>query len=105
MRQYVTRRRAAASTIAIVLLVWLLWPANQLARVQALQRELFSEAGRALSQEQRQEKFRQLRAATEKLTSSDKAQLASMGQRRMEEQMARYSQMTPKEKQTYLDQQ
>ena len=62
MKLFSTPRRRrlgwTALGVSLLLLVWLLWPNRNLARVRALQGELFGEAGKALSPEQRQAKFR-----------------------------------------------
>jgi len=101
------RRRVAwiTSAVGIVLLVWLLWPNRNLARVRALQGELFSEAGKALSPEQRQARFAELRTATRNLSSSQRQELSMDGMRREADRMAHYAKMSPQEKRKYLDEQ
>lgn len=101
------RRRIGWTTLGIVLvlLVWLLWPNRNLARVRALQGELFGDAGKALSPEQRQAKFSVLREATRTLSPAQRDELARDGMRRQSDQMARYVKMTPQEKRRYLDDQ
>ncbi|HTK75327.1 MAG TPA: hypothetical protein VL371_08715 [Gemmataceae bacterium] len=109
MKLFSTPRRRrigwTALAVALVLLVWLLWPNRNLARVRALQGELFGEAGKALSPEQRQEKFNALREATRNLSPAQRDELARDGMRRQSDQMARYVKMTPQEKRRYLDEQ
>src|SRR5438876_4100795 len=99
------RRRAAWTALAVglVLLVWLLWPNRNLARVRALQGELFGAAGKALSPEQRQARFAELRAATRNLSPAQREELARDGMRRQQDRMARYAHMSPAEKRRYLD--
>jgi hypothetical protein len=101
------RRRAtwAALALALALLVWLIWPDRNLARVRALQQELFGEAGRALPPEERQARFAELRTATQKLSSAQRQELAQDGMRRQQDEMARYFQLSPVQKRQYLDQQ
>src|SRR6266446_2765400 len=101
------RRRLAWTGLAVglVLLVWLLWPNRNLARVRALQGELFGDAGKALSPEQRQARFADLRAATRNLSPAQRRELAQDGMRREEDRMKRYAQMSPAEKRRYLDEQ
>lgn len=105
MREHFTRRRAIGVLILLLIMLWWLWPDGRVARVQALQQELFSEAGKALSQEQRQQLRQQLRAETEKLSAQQKAQLSAAREQRMQQQVARYFTMSPAEKQHYLDEQ
>lgn len=101
MMKYITRRRVAMAAV-IVALIWWLWPNNQMAKVEALQRDL---ANTELTREERQERFQELRKAMAGLTPEQRAQLGNRGQQRMQEQMSRYFQMTPAEKTAYLDQQ
>src|SRR5438067_11866678 len=97
------RRRIGwtALGIVLVLLVWLLWPNRNLARVRALQGELFGDAGKALSPEQRQARFAELRAATRNLSQAQRQELAQDGMRREQERMKHYAQMSQAEKRRY----
>jgi hypothetical protein len=104
MKRHITRRRVIATVAVLLLLLWWLWPNNQMARVQAIQREM-AEAGDSLTPEQRREKGQQLRAEMDKLSPQQRAQLRNDFQKRMEERMAAYFAMSPQEKQQYLDQQ
>jgi hypothetical protein len=101
------RRRAAWAVLglALALLVWLIWPDRNLARVRALQNEVFGEAGKALPPEVRQARFAELRAATQKLSPAQRQELAQDGMRRQRDEMARYFRMSPAEKRQFLDQQ
>jgi hypothetical protein len=101
------RRRIAGSALALglVLLVWALWPNRNLARVRALQGELFGDAGKALSPEDRQARFAELRTATRNLSSSQRQELATDGMRREQDRLAHYVTMSPQEKRKYLDDQ
>jgi hypothetical protein len=101
------RRRIGWSALALglVLLVWLLWPNRNLARVRALQGELFGDAGKALSPEQRQAQFAALREATRNLSSAQRQELAADGMRREQDRLAHYVKMSPQEKRKYLDDQ
>lgn len=104
MSDWFTRRRLMIAAIALALLAWLLWPDRNLAKVRALQAELQGDAVAGLSQEERQEKFRQLRTAMEKLSPAQRQLLSADGQQRMQDQMAKYFTMTPAEKKAHLDQ-
>lgn len=109
MKLFSTPRRRrigwASLVVAIVLLVWLLWPNRNLARVRALQGELFGDAGKALSPEERQAKFNALREATRKLSPAQREDLGRDGMRRQEDRMASYVKMSPLDKRRYLDEQ
>jgi hypothetical protein len=74
-----------------------------LRKVRALQKELFTADASKLVPEQRSDKFRQLREATEKLSPDQRKQLASEGQKRFEDELDRYRKMSPEEKRKYLD--
>ncbi len=104
MSEHITRRRVVAMIAVFLFLLWWLWPNGQLAHVQALQREM-AEAGQSLTPEQRREKGQQLRAAMDKLTPQQRTQLRGDFQKRIEQRMAGYFAMSPKEKQQHLDQQ
>src|SRR3954451_5025365 len=102
MKLFSTPRRRrlgwTALAVGLVLLVWLLWPNRNLARVRALQGELFGDAGKALAPEQRQAKFNALREATRKLSPSQRDELSRDGMRRQQDQMACYVKMSPADK-------
>jgi hypothetical protein len=74
-----------------------------LKKVRALQKELFTADATKLAAEQRSDKFRQLREATDKLSPDQRKQLASEGQKRFEDELDRYRKMSPEEKRKYLD--
>jgi hypothetical protein len=74
-----------------------------LRKVRALQKELFTADASKLAPEQRSDKFRQLREATEKLSPDQRRQLASEGQKRFEDELDRYRKMSREEKRKYLD--
>ena len=109
MKLFSTPRRRrigwTALAVALVLLVWLLWPNHNLARVRALQGELFGDAGKDLTPEQRRARFNALREATRSLSSAQRQELAMDGMRRQADQMSRYVKMSPQEKRKYLDEQ
>jgi hypothetical protein len=103
-----TRQRKGAVAVSVVIalvLAWLLWPNRQMARVKDLQKTLFSEEAKAFTPEQRREKFRELREATEKLSPDQRGQLRAEANKRQQTEMERYLKMTPAEKRNYLDQQ
>jgi hypothetical protein len=74
-----------------------------LRKIRALQRELFTANATKLAPEQRSDKFRQLREATQELSPDQRRQLASDGQKRFEDELDRYRKMSPQEKRKYLD--
>jgi hypothetical protein len=109
MKLFSTSRRRrigwTALAVGLALLLWLLWPNRNLARVRALQGELFGDAGKALSPEQRQAKFNALREATRNLSPAQREELARDGMRRQADRMAGYVKMSPADKRRYIDEQ
>jgi hypothetical protein len=106
--RFTTRQRkgfVAVSVVATLVLAWLLWPGRQMARVKELQKTLFSEEAKALSPDERREKFRELREVTEKLSPQQRTELRAEANKRQQTEMERYFKMTPAEKKKYLDQQ
>jgi hypothetical protein len=84
-------------------IVWFAWPGGKVARVKAMQKELFDPAARALPTEERREKWRSLREATAKLSPGQRQELSAERRKRRREEMARYSRMSPEEKARHLD--
>jgi hypothetical protein len=97
------RRRWLLLVPLLLLLVWWLWPDGRLAKARELQNELFSEASRSLSPEDRRTKFEALRTVTRAMSDSQRRELAGDMMRRREEDLKRYAQMTPAEKRDRLD--
>src|SRR5262245_51693271 len=100
MTRHFTRKRVATAIAILLLLLWWLWPDGNLARVQALQKEMTDES---LTSDQRRDKGRELRAAMEKLSPNQRSQMRGDFQKRMEDRMKAYFAMSPAEKTKYLD--
>ena len=97
------RRRWLFLVPLLLLLGWWLWPDGRLAKARELQKELFSEANRSLSPEDRRAKFEALRTMTRAMSDAQRRELAGDMMRRREEDLKRYAQMTPAEKRDRLD--
>jgi hypothetical protein len=87
----------------LVLLVWWLWPNGRLAKARELRDELFSEAGRTLTPEDRQAKFEELRSVTRGMSDAQRRQLTDDMRRRREDDLRKYVQLSPAEKKQRLD--
>ncbi len=106
------RRRHRWLVAAIALLALLIGvggyravrPRGDLAKVQKLRQELFSQAARSLSPEERRARAEQLRRESAKLSPDQRAELFAAGQKRMKERLDRYFAMSPRERQQFLDQ-
>jgi hypothetical protein len=107
------RKRRRRLLLALLLLLCLFYGGYRafshdpaLDDVHTLRQEL---ANPELTAEQRREKFRELRAAMEKLTdeqrSEERKAMAAAGRKRFEAEMKRYAQMSRTEKTRYLDEQ
>lgn len=94
------KRRVTLAAVVILALVWLLWPDRQMARVRAIQAEL---ADTKLTDDQRRDKFRELREASAKLSPAQRAQMRDGQMDRVTEEMKRYAALSPLEKRQYLD--
>src|SRR5947209_9535533 len=97
------RKRWLLLSPLLVLFVWWLWPDGRLAKARALEKELFSEAGRSLSPEEQQQKFRELRTATRELSDSQRKELFADQRKLREDNLRRYIALSPAEKQQRLD--
>lgn len=73
---------------------------GRVARVQELQKELFSKQG---TPDDRKAKADQLRSEMRQLTPEERNELFAAGQRQMVERMDRYFALSPREKQQFLD--
>jgi hypothetical protein len=89
--------------LALVALVWYFWPDSRLAAVKALRAELFSAEGRQLSEDERRQKFEQLRAEEKKLSESQRRGLRDEGMKRRAAEINRYFHLSKDEKKKYLD--
>src|SRR5262249_22836561 len=87
------RRRKLLLALAVLLLLlaglWLFRPSARAARVKALQQELFGEAGRKLTPQERREKFQQLRRESAKLTPAERNDVWSAQRKRRREELDR----------------
>jgi hypothetical protein len=100
-----TKKRllTAGLLLLIVGTVWLFRPDPHVARARALRQELFSAAGKQLSAEQRQQKWREFREVTKALTPAQRQQLSGDGRKEKQRAIAQYFKMPPREKVQFLD--
>ena len=87
----------------LVLLGWWLWPDGRLAKARGLRDELFSEAGQALTPEERQAKFAELRTMTREMSEAQRRELSKDMLRRREDDLRKYAELSPTEKKQRLD--
>ncbi len=104
------RRWARLTSLALLLLVGygtyrLVRPNPDLKKVRQLQAAFASAQAREWTPEERREKGREMRAAMEQLSPDQRDELFTEGQKRFEDQLKRYAQMTPAEKTKHLDEQ
>src|SRR5688500_12656571 len=98
------RRLLMAGLILLIVgAVWLFRPDARVARAKALRQELFSPAGKQLSAEQRQQKWREFREVTKGLTPAQREQLSAEARKQKQREVARYFKMPPREKAQHLD--
>jgi hypothetical protein len=74
-----------------------------LKKVRQLQSQFSSAQAKEWTPEQRREKGQEMRTAMQQLSPAQREELAADGRKRFEDEMKRYSQMTPSEKNRYLD--
>lgn len=74
-----------------------------LKKVRQLQSQFSSAQAKEWTPEQRREKGQEMRTAMQQLSPAQREELAAEGRKRLEEEMRRYSQLTPAEKNRYLD--
>jgi TolA-binding protein len=103
-----SRRRIVLSVILLLLCssacaAWYYRPNPHLAAVKQLQKELFSPAGRQLSQDDRRQKFEKLREEVNMLTAAQRLGLRADGMRRRTDQLNRFFKLSKDEKARYLD--
>jgi hypothetical protein len=106
-----TSRRKRFLTMGLILFLgWMIILIVQSSRASAnmrkmkqLQSELFAKDTK-ISPEERKQKFDQLREVSKNLTTQQRQQLRNEGQKRQEDELRRYSQLSPKDKVNYLDQ-
>jgi hypothetical protein len=99
------RRRRRYWLLALLLLLlfgWWLWPDGRLARAKELQSELFAEDS-TLSPEDRRAKFEEFRTVTRGMSDSQRRELGREMQRRREDDLRRYTHLSPAEKKQRLD--
>jgi hypothetical protein len=99
----VRRLVALGLTLVVAALGWSFWPDRHLAAVKALRSELFSPEGRQLSQDERRQKFEQLREEEKQLSTSQRRGLRAEGMRRRAAEINRYFHLPKEEKTKYLD--
>src|SRR5262245_12910232 len=97
------RLLTACLLLLIVAVVWLFRPDPRVARAKSLRQELFGPAGKQLSAEQRQQKWREYREVTKGLTPAQRQQLSAEGRKQKQREVARYFRMPPREKAQFLD--
>lgn len=97
------RRKWLILAALLVLLGWWLWPDGRLAKARGLRDELFSEAGQALTPEERQSKFSQLRTVTREMSDAQRRELSKDMLRRREDVLRKYAELSPAEKKQRLD--
>jgi hypothetical protein len=98
------RRLVALGLLLLVAgLVWSFWPDGHLAAVKALRSELFSPEGRQLSQDDRRQKFEQLREEEKKLSESQRRGLRAEGMQKRAAEINHYFHLPKEEKTKYLD--
>lgn len=102
-----TKRKTALGLLIVLALVlvlfWRFGPDRQVAKVQALRKELFSEAGRTLSPDERRQRFETLRKEEEALTPEQRRAASADGRKRREAEMAGYFKLAPEQKLAFLD--
>src|SRR5579883_2940744 len=82
---------------------WSFWPDRHLAAVKALRSELFSPEAQQLSQDERRQKFEQLREEEKQLSTSQRRGLRAEGMQRRAAEINRYFHLPKEEKTKYLD--
>ena len=75
----------------------------RLAKVQSLQKELFSEASKSLPADVKKQKFDQMRTEMKNLSSDQRGELFAASQKQAKDRMDHYFAMPMKEKQKFLD--
>jgi hypothetical protein len=86
----------------LLLLIWWLWPNGRLAKARELQNELFAQ-GTQLSPDDRRTKFEELRNVTRGMSDAQRRELSEDRRKRMEDELRKYIQSSPAEKQQRLD--
>lgn len=93
--------------LALLLLLlgvgWYCWPDGRVNTAKRLRDELTGEKGKALSPDQRQEKWRQYRQAMEKMTPAQREVLRAEDRKRQAAEMGKYFRLSPAEKTRHLD--
>lgn len=74
-----------------------------LKKVRQLQSQFSSAQAKEWTPEQRREKGQEMRSAMQQLSPAQREELSAEGRKRFEDEMKRYSQMSPTEKTRYLD--
>lgn len=91
----------------IAVAAWSMSGNPQVGKVKDMRKELFSEAGKTLSPEQRKQKMDEYREAEKKLSETDRNKLREEGakdwQKRATEEAAAYTKLSTQDKTAYLD--
>lgn len=82
---------------------WYCWPDGRVNTAKRLRDELSGEKGKALTSEQRQQKWRQLRQTMEKMTPAQREVLRAEDRKRRTAELGKYFSLSPAEKARYLD--
>jgi hypothetical protein len=90
--------------ILIIFLYWFFRPSAQMAKVQAMRRDLFAQSRGKLSQQELRDKFEALRNEQAKLTAVERKQLAEEARKRRKADLEHYFTLTKAEKNKLLDQ-
>jgi hypothetical protein len=97
----------AGVLLLILLAAWYAWPQSDVDRVREMRNELFSTPRDQMSPDERKEKFAALRAEEEKLSPEDRQalrmEMAQRFQKKRNAEAVKYLQMSPEERQKYLD--
>jgi hypothetical protein len=98
-----------AIAVALVALLWLGFTVfggdAQVARVKELRDELFSEAGKSLTPDERKEKFKELRDTMGQLSPEQRKLAFADARQKREAELENYFKLSQSEKTQYLDQQ
>ncbi|MFO0846442.1 MAG: hypothetical protein U0797_29415 [Gemmataceae bacterium] len=100
------KRRYLLGGLLVVLLLfltWLAWPDPRMARAAELRQGLFGPAGKALSDQERRQRFQEYRELTKGLSPAQRRQLSSESRRDKQREIARYLALSQAEKTRYLD--
>jgi hypothetical protein len=104
-RKQVLTAAAVLAVLLVFLGLWLFRPDPQVAKVQALQRELFGEAGRKLDPAERRQRWQAFNAERQKLTPGQRRDLGAEFRKRRQAEAERYFKLSKAEQTRWLDEQ